>query len=68
MFLLGTKEVGNIAGRGDKTTWQLAIFGDFNPCAELIKVQVQRTKKQLLRLMAKFIQIGKLTNGMNQHF
>ena len=53
------KEEGNIAGRGDKATNPLAIFDDFNPCAELI--QVQRTKKHFPSLMAKFIQISKLT-------
>ena len=58
-FLLGTKEVGNTAGRGDEATYELAIFDDLNPCAELI--QVQRTKKHFPSMMANFIPIRKLT-------
>ena len=43
----------------DKASYQLAIFGNFSSCTKL--VQVRGTKMQFTRLMAKFIQIRKLT-------
>ena len=58
-FSAWDERVGNTAGRGDEATYELAIFDDFNPCAELI--QVQRTKKHFPSMMPNFIPIRKLT-------
>lgn len=57
-FISVTKEVENVAWRGDKATSYQFLVILINL---LIFVQVQRTKKHFSRLIAKFTQIDKLT-------